>query len=209
MKRRDSVSIHRDQIRPVFNELLDAIQIAGRDGVRERSLGFLLEVEIVDEEGNTVASGEVGEIVARSSRMMRGYWQQEAATQEALRSGWIYTGDLGYQDEDDYIYLSGRAKDFIKRGGEMVSPEEVEQVLMSHPNVDDAAVIGIPDVEWGEEVRAVVVKREGGVDEDELIQYCNERLSSFKRPRSVVFIDELPRNVMGKVLKRDLREQYG
>ena len=141
--------------------------------------------------------------------MMRGYWQQEAATQEALRSGWIYTGDLGYQDEDDYIYLSGRAKDFIKRGGEMVSPEEVEQVLMSHPNVDDAAVIGIPDVEWGEEVRAVVVGREGGVGEDELIQYCNERLSSFKRPRSVVFIDELPRNVMGKVLKRDLREQYG
>ena len=123
--------------------------------------------------------------------------------------GWIYTGDLGYQDEDDYIYLSGRAKDFIKRGGEMVSPEEVEQVLMSHPNVDDAAVIGIPDVEWGEEVRAVVVGREGGVDEDELIRYCNERLSSFKRPRSVVFIDELPRNVMGKVLKRDLREQYG
>ncbi|HIM79641.1 MAG TPA: hypothetical protein EYM54_06040, partial [Dehalococcoidia bacterium] len=168
-----------------------------------------VEVQIVDEEGNTVASGEVGEIVARSSRMMRGYWQQEAATQEALRSGWIYTGDLGYQDEDDYIYLSGRAKDFIKRGGEMVSPEEVEQVLMSHPNVDDAAVIGIPDVEWGEEVRAVVVGREGGVDEDELIQYCNERLSSFKRPRSVVFIDELPRNVMGKVLKRDLREQYG
>jgi len=168
-----------------------------------------VEVQIVDEDGNTVASGEVGEIVARSSRMMRGYWQQEAATQEALRSGWIYTGDLGYQDEDDYIYLSGRAKDFIKRGGEMVSPEEVEQVLMSHPNVDDAAVIGIPDVEWGEEVRAVVVGREGGVDEDELIQYCNERLSSFKRPRSVVFIDELPRNVMGKVLKRDLREQYG
>ncbi|MFP6634919.1 MAG: long-chain-fatty-acid--CoA ligase [Dehalococcoidia bacterium] len=168
-----------------------------------------VEVQIVDEYGNTVAIGETGEIVARSSRMMRGYWQQEAATEEALRSGWIYTGDLGYQDEDDYIYLSGRAKDFIKRGGEMVSPEEVEQVLMSHPRVDDAAVIGIPDVEWGEEVRAVVVGREGGVAEEELISYCNERLSSFKRPRSVVFIDELPRNVMGKVLKRDLREQYG
>ena len=91
----------------------------------------------------------------------------------------------------------------------MVSPEEVEQVLMSHPRVDDAAVIGIPDVEWGEEVRAVVVGREGGVAEEELISYCNERLSSFKRPRSVVFVDELPRNVMGKVLKRDLREQYG
>jgi len=168
-----------------------------------------VEVRIVDEDGNPVPTREVGEIVARGSRMMRGYWQQEAATQDAIRSGWIYTGDLGYQDEDDYIYLSGRAKDFIKRGGEMVSPEEVEQVLMSHPKVEDAAVIGVPDVEWGEEVRAVVVGREGGVNEEELIQYCNQLLASFKRPRSVVFIDELPRNVMGKVLKRDLREQYG
>lgn len=168
-----------------------------------------VEVRIVDEEGNPVPTREVGEIVARGSRMMRGYWQQEAATQDAMRSGWIYTGDLGYQDEDDYIFLSGRAKDFIKRGGEMVSPEEVEQVLMSHPKVEDAAVIGVPDVEWGEEVRAVVVGREGGVNEEELIQYCNQHLASFKRPRSVVFIDELPRNVMGKVLKRDLREQYG
>ena len=141
--------------------------------------------------------------------MMRGYWQQEDATRDALRSGWVYTGDLGYQDEDDYIFLSGRAKDFIKRGGEMVSPEEVEQVLMSHPNVDDAAVIGVPDIEWGEEVRAVVVSGGGAVTEEELIEFCREHLAGFKRPRSVVFIDELPRNVMGKVMKRDLREQYG
>ena len=168
-----------------------------------------MEVKIVDEDGNDVTLGEVGEIVARGSRMMRGYWQQEAATQEAIRSGWIYTGDLGYQDEDEYIYLSGRAKDFIKRGGEMVSPEEVEQVLRSHPNVEDAAIIGIPDVEWGEEVCAVVVKGTGDVAEDDLVQYCTQHLASFKRPRSVVFVDELPRNVMGKVLKRDLREQFG
>ena len=168
-----------------------------------------VEVKIVDEDGNDVALGEVGEIVARGSRMMRGYWQQEAATREAIRYGWIYTGDLGYQDEDEYIYLSGRAKDFIKRGGEMVSPEEVEQVLRSHPNVEDAAIIGIPDVEWGEEVCAVVVKGSGDVAEGELIQYCTQHLASFKRPRSVVFVDELPRNVMGKVLKRDLREQFG
>ncbi|MCI0896277.1 MAG: long-chain-fatty-acid--CoA ligase [Chloroflexi bacterium] len=168
-----------------------------------------VEVQIVDEDGNPVKAGEVGEIVARGTRMMRGYWQQEAATREAIRSGWIYTGDLGYQDEDSYIYLSGRAKDFIKRGGEMVSPEEVEQVLMAHPQVEDAAVIGVPDVEWGEEVRAVVVRREDSVGEEDLIQYCQQKLASYKRPRSVVFVDELPRNVMGKVLKRDLREQYG
>ena len=168
-----------------------------------------VEVEIVNEEGRPVAVGEVGEIVACGDRMMAGYWREEAATRDTIRSGWIYTGDLGYQDGDSYIYLAGRAKDFIKRGGEMVSPEEVEQVLRSHPQVDDAAVIGVPDPEWGEEVRAVVVARSKNVDEGELIQYCQQRLAGFKRPRSVVFIDELPRNVMGKVLKRDLRLQFG
>ena len=172
-----------------------------------------VEVQIVDDDGQPVSVGEVGEIVARGARMMKGYWQQEAATSEAMRSGWVYTGDLAYQDEDSYIYLAGRAKDFIKRGGEMISPEEVEQVLMSHPRVEDAAVIGVHDIEWGEEVRAVVVRRsdETGneVNEDELSSYCQERLASFKRPRSVVFVEELPRNVMGKVLKRDLREQFG
>ncbi len=91
----------------------------------------------------------------------------------------------------------------------MVSPEEVEQVLMSHPQIEDAAVIGVRDPDWGEEVRAVVVRRSEVVSEEELVQYCQQRLASFKRPRSVVFVDELPRNVMGKVLKRDLREQYG
>ena len=141
--------------------------------------------------------------------MMRGYWQQEEATQDSLRSGWVYTGDLGYWDEDDYIYLAGRAKDFIKRGGEMVSPEEVERVLLSHPHVGDVAVIGVADLEWGEEVRAVVVRGGREVTEDELVQYCRERLAGYKRPRSVVFVDELPRNVMGKVMKRDLRELYG
>lgn len=168
-----------------------------------------VEVMIVSEGGSPVPTGEVGEIVARGPRMMKGYWHQEAATQDALRSGWVYTGDLGYQDADGYIYLAGRAKDFIKRGGEMISPEEVEQVLLSHPDVEEAAVIGIPDLEWGEEVRAVVVARPNRVTEEELIAYCQQRLASFKRPRSVVFTSELPRNVMGKVLKRDLRERYG
>ena len=178
-----------------------------------------VEVEIVDEDGNSTVVGETGEIVARGPRMMAGYWQEEEATKETLRSGWVYTGDLGYRDNDGYIYLAGRSKDFIKRGGEMVSPEEVEQVLMSHPQIDDAAIIGVSDIEWGEEIRAVVVRAlssapagsgEGEpATEDDIIEYCRERLSGFKRPRSVVFVEELPRNVMGKVLKRDLREVYG
>ena len=168
-----------------------------------------VEVMIVDEEGKPVAAGEVGEIVARGARMMKGYWQQQDATVDTIKGGWVYTGDLAYQDEDDYIYLAGRARDFIKRGGEMISPEEVEQVLMAHPQVEEAAIIGVPDLEWGEEVRALVVRRSEAVDESTLIDHCSQHLSSFKRPRSVVFIDQLPRNVMGKVMKRDLREEYG
>ena len=167
-----------------------------------------VEVTIVDEEGRPVNEGETGEIVARGSRMMTGYWQEESATQDAMRDGWIYTGDLGYQDHDGYIFLSGRAKDFIKRGGEMISPEEVEQVLRSHPEIEDAAVIGVPDVEWGEEVRAVVVGRSGQIDEGMIIEFCRDKMAGFKRPRSVVFVEELPRNVMGKVLKRDLRDEF-
>ena len=167
-----------------------------------------VEVTIVDEEGQPVAEGETGEIVARGSRMMAGYWQEESATRDTIRGGWIYTGDLGYQDQDGYIFLSGRAKDFIKRGGEMISPEEVEQVLRSHPEIDDAAVIGVPDVEWGEEVRALVVSRSDQVDEELIIEFCRDKMAGFKRPRSVIFVGELPRNVMGKVLKRDLREEF-
>lgn len=167
-----------------------------------------VEVMIVTEDGEPVSEGEVGEIVARGSRMMTGYWGQEEATGDTIRSGWLYTGDLAWRDEDGYIYLSGRARDFIKRGGEMISPEEVEQTLAEHAGVAEAAVIGIPDLEWGEEVRAVVVPTNESVTEEDLIEFCRQRLSGFKRPRSVVFIDALPRNVMGKVMKRDLREQF-
>ena len=168
-----------------------------------------VEVSIVDEEGEPVPSGEVGEIVARGPRMMKGYWRQEDATGDTIRGGWLCTGDLGHQDEDGYIYLAGRARDVIKRGGEMVSPEEVERVLMSHPGVQDAAVIGVPDVDWGERVRAVVVRADGVVSEEELIEHCHQRLASFKRPESVVFVADLPRNPLGKVLKRVLRDDYG
>ncbi len=169
-----------------------------------------VEISIVDEDGQPVPMGEVGEIVASGPRIMKGYWKQEEATGSAIRGGRLYTGDLGYQDEDGYIYLAGRAKDFIKRGGEMVSPEEVERVLMSHPAVEDAAVIGVPDLDWGERVRAVVVRKGGSaVSAEELIDHCHQRLASFKRPESVVFVEELPRNPLGKVLKRMLREEYG
>ena len=168
-----------------------------------------VEVLIVDEEGKEVAVGENGEIVARGERLMKGYWNREEATKETLRGGWLYTGDLGYWDDEGYIFLSGRAKDFLKRGGEMIAPEEVEQIIMSHPAVDEAAIIGIADVEWGERVRAIVVIKPGAeLTAEEVIEHCRPRMAGFKRPEDVIFIDELPRNPMGKVLKRVLREDY-
>ncbi len=168
-----------------------------------------VEVHIVDEFGKDTPVGVNGEIVARGTRLMKGYWNREEATKEALRGGWLYTGDLGYFDPDGYIFLSGRAKDFIKRGGEMVAPEEVEQILYSHPGVDEAAIIGVPDVEWGERILAVIVRKPGAsVTEQELIDHCRPKMAGFKRPEKVVFLSELPRNPMGKVLKRVLREQY-
>ena len=169
-----------------------------------------VEVRIVNDEGKPVAGGEVGEIAARGARLMKGYWNQAESTAETIRGGWLYTGDLGYFDEEGYIYLAGRARDFIKRGGEMVSPEEVEQVLHSHPDIDEACIIGVPDLHWGERVRAIVVLKEGrSGDEEAIIEHCRQRLASFKKPESVVFTDELPRNPLGKVLKRLLVEQYG
>ena len=140
---------------------------------------------------------------------MQGYYRNEEATTQAIRDGWLHTGDLGCMDDDGYIFLSGRARDFIKRAGEMISPEEVEQVLCSHPSIDEAAIIGVPDVDWGERVRAIVVPRPGKeVDEADVIEYCRRRLASFKKPESVVVVEALPRNTMGKVLKTVLRELY-
>ena len=168
-----------------------------------------VEVRIVNEDGADVPQGETGEIVAKGQRLMKGYWNREEATKETLRGGWLYTGDLGFWDEDGYIFLSGRARDFIKRGGEMIAPEEVEQIIMSHPGVDEAAIIGIPDIEWGERVRALVVKKPGAeLSMQDVVEHCRPRMAGFKRPEDVVFVDELPRNPMGKVLKRVLREEY-
>ena len=170
-----------------------------------------VEMKVIDEEGRELPPGEIGEIVARGPRVMKEYWRDAEKTAKAFTpDGWLRTGDMGYRDEEGYFYLAGRADDAIKRGGEFISPEELEDVLESCPKIEEAAVIGVPDPEWGEVPRAIVVVKKGEkATAEEIIEYCHEKLASFKRPRSVVFVDELPRNPMGKVLKRVLREQYG
>ena len=170
-----------------------------------------IEMKIIDEQGNDLPPGGVGEIVAFGPRVMSGYWKDAEKTAKALtKDGWLRTGDMGYMDEEGYFYLAARADDMIIRGGENISPEEVENALYTHPAVEEAAVIGVPDPEWGQQPMAIVVLKTGKTaTPDELIEFCRERLSSFKRPRSVVFVDELPRTSTGKVLKRVLREQYG
>jgi acyl-CoA synthetase (AMP-forming)/AMP-acid ligase II len=170
-----------------------------------------VEVKIVDGEGKALSSLEVGEIWARGPRIMTGYWRDEQKTSQVMtQDGWLRTGDMGWMDEEGYIYLAGRGDDMIIRGGENISPEEVENVLHSHPKVEEAAVIGVPDPEWGQEPRAVIVLKKGkAATSEEIIEYCRSKLSGFKRPRSVVFLDSLPRNPMGKVLRKKLREEYG
>lgn len=196
-------------------------RIEGTQEEREKKLNRLassigrplpdVEVKIVDEEGHALAPLEVGEILARGSRIMSGYWGEEEKTRQVLTAdGWLRTGDRGWMDEEGYIFLAGRGDDMIIRGGENISPEEVENVLYAHSKVEEAAVIGVADSEWGQGVRAVVALKEGQeAAAEELIEFCRSRLASFKRPRSVVFVKTLPRNFMGKVLKKELRKRYG
>jgi acyl-CoA synthetase (AMP-forming)/AMP-acid ligase II len=170
-----------------------------------------VEVKIVDENGDLLPPNEVGEILAKGPRIMTGYWGDKEKTAQVMTpDGWLKTGDKGSMDEDGYIYLAGRGDDMIIRGGENISPEEIENALHSHSKIEEAAVIGIPDPEWGQEPRAVVVlKKKEAATAEEIMEYCRSRLAGFKRPRSVIFVDALPRNAMGKVLKKDLREKFG
>ncbi len=170
-----------------------------------------IQMKVVDEAGNELADGKIGEILARGPRVMSGYYKDEEKTSLTIdKEGWVHTHDMGYRDPDGYFYLSGRGTDLIKRGGEYISPEELENVICTHPKIEDVAVIGIYDEEWGELPKAVCVLKQGeSSSEDEIMEYCRVRLASFKRPRTVIFVEQLPRNPMGKVIKRELREKYG
>ena len=180
---------------------------------RMRSVGKALlgvEIVIMDDAGNTLPPGEIGEIVTRSSMNMKGYWNLAKATNETLTDdGWLRTGDVGYLDEDGYLFLKDRKKDMIISGGENVYPAEVENAIFDHPKVADVAVIGVPDEKWGETVKAcVVVKLNESLSEEEVIAWTRSKIAKFKCPKSVDFLETLPRNPSGKVLRRLLREPY-
>ncbi len=163
----------------------------------------------MDEDDNPVSDGTVGEIVVRGPQMMKGYWNLPKETAEALRGGWMHTGDAGIMDDAGFVYIQDRVKDMIVSGGENIYPRGIEEVLFAHPAIADCAVIGVPDPQWGETIKAFVVLRQGiSATDEEIMKFCRDKLGGFERPRSVEFIAELPRNATGKVLKRVLREPY-
>jgi long-chain acyl-CoA synthetase len=166
----------------------------------------IVDVRVVDGDDSPLPPGEAGEILVRGDSVMRGYWNDEEATAETLRGGWLHTGDIGAFDEDGYLTLMDRGKDVIISGGTNIYPREVEEVLLQHPGVGEVSVIGKPDPDWGESVLAFVVAKPGGeVDEAELDNLCLARIARFKRPKEYRFLDALPKNNYGKVLKTELR----
>jgi acyl-CoA synthetase (AMP-forming)/AMP-acid ligase II len=164
---------------------------------------------VAPDTGAPVAVGEVGELLVRGSQMMLGYWRMPQATEETLRAdGYLRTGDVGYFDDDGYVYIHDRMKDVIISGGENIYPAEVENALMAHPGIADVAVIGVPDEKWGEVGMAMVVAGQAGLTSEEVIAYARSRLAHYKCPTRVTFLEELPRNPSGKILKRELREPF-
>jgi acyl-CoA synthetase (AMP-forming)/AMP-acid ligase II len=168
-----------------------------------------VHIKIVDEKGTEVLPGTVGEVLVKSDKNFVGYWEMPEESGEVLKGGWLHTSDLGMFDEERYLYLVDRKKDMIISGGENIYPAQIEEVINRHSKVKESAVVGVPDPTWGESVKAFVVLKDGeSATEDEIIGICRDNLASYKKPKFVQFVDDLPRNSMGKVLKHMLREQH-
>ena len=169
---------------------------------------FHTDVRVANEAGEDVTPGEPGEVLVRGLHNMLEYWNRPEATAETIRDGWLYTGDVATIDKEGFIYIQDRTKDMIISGGENVYPAEIENVILAHPKVSEVAVIGQASERWGESPLAIVVKGDDTLSEDEILNHCDGKLARFKLPKAVRFIDEIPRNPTGKVLKRVLRERY-
>ncbi len=178
---------------------------AGSCGLPE----FLSEVRVVDDDGNEVGPEQIGEVIIKADFVMKGYWGNPEATAETIKDGWLYTGDIAKRDADGFFYIMDRKKDMIISGGENIYPAEIEDLLLHHPKIQDAGVIGYPHEMWGEAVKAVVVVVPGEtLTEEEVIEWTKGKIGKFKMPKAVVFTDALPRTPTGKILKKDLRLQY-
>jgi long-chain acyl-CoA synthetase len=163
-------------------------------------------VAVLDDSDQVLPPNTTGELAVKGPTVMKGYWNMPEETTAALRNGWLHTGDVGHMDNDGYFYITDRKKDIIIRGGENVSPREVEEVLMQMPQIVDAGVIGIPDKVYGEEIKAFcVIKKDATVNSKEIIAFCREKLPTFKVPKAVEFVDALPKNMIGKLLRAELR----
>jgi long-chain acyl-CoA synthetase len=178
---------------------------------RERKPGTIgtpvegVEMKVVDDDGNEVAQGEVGEIAIKGHNVMKGYWNRAEATEEAIQDGWFVTGDMAKVDEDGYFFIVDRKKELIIRGGYNVYPREIEEVLYEHEGVLEAAVVGVPDDSMGEEVGAAIVLKEGqDAEADDIKAFVKERVANYKYPRKIWFLDELPKGPTGKILKREV-----
>ena len=168
-----------------------------------------VEVKIVGSDDQELSAGEKGQIVTRSDLVMKGYWRNPEATAETLRNGWLHTGDIGYVDHQGYLFIMDRSKDMIISGGENIYPREIEEVIIQHQAVNEVAIVGVPDPKWGEAVKAVVSLVPGQtVTEEELIEFCRGHIASYKKPKSVDFVAEIPKSNYGKILKRELRAKY-
>ena len=187
--------------------ILNAADSLRKDGSVGKILPFL-DARIIDEDCNCLPPGEVGELICRGPNVMQGYHRNPRATGEALKNGWLYTGDLARMDDEGFIYIVDRKKEMILSGGENIYPREIEEVLIRHSAVADVAVVGIPHQTWGETVKAFIALREGhSIDEHEVIEFCKRHLASYKKPTAVAFVSSIPRNPSGKALKRILREE--
>ncbi len=182
----------------------DAITHAGSTG----KPFFHTDVRVVDDAGNDVTPGTPGEVLVRGKHVMKGYWNRPDATAETIRDGWLHTGDIASVDAEGFVYINDRKKDMIISGGENIYPAEIENVILSHPKVREVAVIGQASAKWGESPLAVVVKSDDSLTEADVVEWSRGKLAGYKRPRAVRFVDEIPRNPAGKILKRVLRDRF-
>jgi acyl-CoA synthetase (AMP-forming)/AMP-acid ligase II len=191
------------------DHIIDGTEKEGRRLASAGKPALGAALKIVRDDGTKIKPGEIGEILIQTKQLMKEYWKNPEATAEAFRGGWFHTGDMGTVDEEGFIYIMDRKHDMIISGGFNIYPREVEDAIMTHSQVAETAVVGVPDDIWGESIKAFVVTKPGAaLTEEDIIQSCKKHLAGYKKPKSVEFVPDLPKNAYGKVLRKVLKEPY-